>query len=399
MIELIAHEESRETFKLLRQRIKPSNRGQLKSLWIAVDENGNYVKDSTNKQILTDRDTIHTELLRRNAIHLSQASQTPFAKGSFKKRLKWDGTGPLTTDILTGDLLNQKRYSEALQLYLESIQVKDLRKLNIIRPTLSLEEYYSFWKKKRETTVTSPFGLHIGHYKAALLKASILEVHRVLLVIPFQTGMVPSRWRKTVQTMLEKEPGTPWIHRLRIIELFDAQANAGFQIFVGRHMIRHAVQQGELSEESFGSTPGKMAASALVQKLLCIDQLRIERRARGIFDCDASGCYDRILPPLASVHMQALGLHRSIGTFLARLMFMAQRHVRTKHGVSKNYIQTEKEDVLHGIGQGNGGGPAMWISHLTVMFSALSSICWGFAMTCIQQIQRVTTVGTGYVGD
>ena len=179
----------------------------------------------------------------------------------------------------------------------------------------------------------------MGHYKAALHKSSILEVHRALLLIPFQTGMVPSRWRKTVQTMIEKEPGAPWIHRLRIIELFDAQTNAGFQIFVGRHMIHHAVEQGMLSAESYGSTPGKIATSALVQKVLCIDQLRIERRAGGIFDCNASGCYDRILPPVASVHLQALGLHRNIGTLLARLMYMTKRYVQTGHGISDKYIE------------------------------------------------------------
>ena len=114
-----------------------------------------------------------------------------------------------------------------------------------------------------------------------------------------------------------------------------------------------------------------MATSALVQKLVTVDQLRIERRAGGIFDCDASGCYDRILPPVASIHLQALGLHKSIGTFLARLMYQAKRYVRTGHGVSDNYIRTTKTKVLYRIGQGNGGGPAMWISHLTVMFAAL----------------------------
>ncbi len=116
------------------------------------------------------------------------------------------------------------------------------------------------------------------------------------------TGMVPVRWRRTVQTMIEKEPGAPWIHRLRIIELFDAQANAGFQIFVGRRMMHQAVAENLLCEESFGSTPGKMAISALMQKTLAIDQLRLELRAGGLFDCNDSGCYDRILPPLASVH-------------------------------------------------------------------------------------------------
>ena len=200
--------------------------------------------------------------------------------------------------------------------------------------------------------------------------------------------------------MLEKEPGSPWIHRLRIIELFDAQANAGFQIFVGRKLMQHAVDNQLLREESFGSTPGKMASSALAQKLLCVDQLRLERRAGGIFDCNATGCYDRILPPLASVHMQVLGLHRTIGTLVARLMFLAKNTYAQSRGcLNSKYIRTTKQTVLHGIGQGNGGGPAMWVPHLTVMFVAFSSVCWGFALMCVQQLQRVTTVRTGYVDD
>ena len=397
VIELLSHEETRETFKTLRQSLKPNHRRQMKTLWSAMDDNGNYIKDFERKTIYTEKQQVHAALLKRNADHLGQAGDTPFAKGRWKKSLKWDGSGYAADDILTGNILNDRRFTASMQLYLECLKVQDLSRLNVVRPDLALEEYAMFWKKKREKTVTSPYGLHIGHYKASLHKLSILNVHRILLLIPFKTGMVPSRWRRTVQTMLEKEPGAPWIHRLRIIELFDAQANAGFQIFVGRRMMRHAVQKEYLQSESFGSTPGKMATSAIVQKILTIDQLRIERRAGGIFDCDATGCYDRILPPLASVHLQALGLHRSIGTFLARLMFQAKRHVRTGHGVSKQHISTTKKQVLYGIGQGNGGGPAMWIAHLTVMFSALSAVCHGFAMTCVEQLSRVFTVGTGYV--
>ena len=124
-----------------------------------------------------------------------------------------------------------------------------------------------------------------------------------MLLIPFKIAKVPARWRKTVQTMLQKESHAPWIHRLRIIELFDAQVNAGFQIFIGRKMVRNAVAKGTLHESSYGSTPGQMASSAILQKVLVTDQLRIERRAGGIFDCDATGCYDRILPHFASVHL------------------------------------------------------------------------------------------------
>ena len=399
IIELIAQEDVKTTFKQLRHHMKPASSGQLAKLWIAEDDAGNYVKDVSRRTVYTTGKEIHSVLLQRNARHLRQASRTPFARGNLRNRLKWDGTGKLASELLTGEVLNQQQFSPAMQLYLESIKVQDLSRLNLVRPNLSIEDYYRFWKKKKETTVTSPYGLHVGHYKSATYNLKVLEVHRVLLLIPFLTGMAPIRWRRTVQTMLEKESGSPWIHRLRIIELFDAQANAGFQIFIGRHMMHHAVQNNLLSEESFGSTPGKMAASALIQKMIAVDQLRLERRAGGIFDCDATGCYDRILPPLASVHMQSLGIHESIGTLLARLMFMSKRHVRTKHGVSKKNIATTRKHVLHGIGQGNGGGPAMWISHLSVMFVALSSVCLGFVMKCVENIKEITTVGTGYVDD
>ena len=114
---------------------------------------------------------------------------------------------------------------------------------------------------------------------------------------------VSKRWRKTVQIMLQKETNAPWIHRLRIIELFDAQVNAGFQIFIGRQMVKKAVTDSRLHEASYGSTPGCMALSALIQKVLIVDQQRIERRSGGIFDCNAPGCYERILPPLAAVHL------------------------------------------------------------------------------------------------
>ena len=399
IIEILAHEDSRETYRLLRNQIKYEDRKQLMSLWEARDEEGNYVKDEDRKIIHTKSETIHKALLQRNERHLNQAAGTPFAQGRLRKKLKWDGTGRLSDEILTGEILNRRRFDAEMQLYLESIRVNRLSNLGVVKPTLLLEDYQTFWKKKHETTATSPYRLHVGHYKAATMNLAILNVHRVLLLIPFQTGQVPYRWRKTVQTMIEKDNGAPWIHRLRIIELFDSQANAGFQIFVGRKLMHHAVNNSLLSEESYGSTPKKMATSALLQKILTIDQLRIEQRAGGIFDCDASGCYDRILPPLASVHLQALGLSQSIGAFLARIMYKAKRHVQTDHGISQQNMSTTRKKTLYGIGQGNGGGPAMWISHLTVMFKAISSVCIGFAITCVQAVEQVTTVGTGYVDD
>jgi len=398
--ELMSQESAKSMFALLREKLKKASTRQLQKIWISYDENGRYKKDPNNKVEINSSTKAHKLLLQRNQQHLGQAKNTPFASGEWKKKLKWDGTGNIGRDILSGDILNQQKFNSTVQLYFESLATTRFKgKLNAIKAKLSLEEYRKFWKKKREETVTSPFGLHVGHFKAAIQHDGILNVHRLMLLIPFQTALVPYRWKKTVQTMLEKDPGQPWIHRLRIIELFDSQVNAGFQIFIGRKMVWEAVRRNQLHPASYGSTPGKMAASAVLQKVLSVDQMRIERRAGGLFDCDATGCYDRILPPLAVLHLQALGLSTSIAVMLARLMFVAKRHVKTQHGVSKDSIQTNNANPLFGIGQGNGGGPAIWLSHLTVMFTALSAICTGFKATCIKGIEWITTVGTGYVDD
>ena len=256
--ELIAHESIRSTFGLLRGKLKQNTRSQLTKIWVAQDETGKYVKDPTNRRVIEDETKIHKHLLRRNIQQLTQAKETPFANGELAKKLKWDGTGDLGRDVLSGDILNKYKFESTIQLYLESLKVTNMSKqLNITKPQISIEEYKKFWKKKKEETATSPFGLHIGHYKAALQKDHIINVHRIMLLIPFQTALVPNRWKKTVQTMLEKDPGHPWIHRLRIIELFDSQVNAGFQIFIGRKMVWSAVERNKLHESSYGSTQEK----------------------------------------------------------------------------------------------------------------------------------------------
>ncbi len=171
--------------------------------------------------------------------------------------MKWDSTDPLGQKLLTGEVLKYPQTSKITQAYFESIANNKKSIKKITHAHLSLEEYKKFWKRKKEGTVTSPFGLHVGHYKAACQNDLILNVHRIMRLLPFQTGLVPNRWRKTVQTMLEKDQGQPWVHRLRIIELFDAQVNAGFQVFIGRKMVWEAVKNQQLHPASYGSTPGK----------------------------------------------------------------------------------------------------------------------------------------------
>ena len=103
-----------------------------------------------------------------------------------------------------------------------------------------------------------------------------------------------------------------------------------------------------------------------------------------------------MIPALIPTHTRRLGLPKSIGRFVTQLMWKCKRYVKTKVGVSKEYICSKIGMILFGIGQGNGGGPAMWIAHLVVMFTVLHQLVRGMVFTSPNK-EEVETAGVGYV--
>ena len=56
-------------------------------------------------------------------------------------------------------------------------------------------------------------------------------------------------------------------------------------------------------------------------------------------------------------------------------------------------------EMLYGIGQGNGAGPAFWLSNLVVMFFVLDSLCKGMGFTSPWGGKKYKSCGLGYVDD
>jgi hypothetical protein len=53
----------------------------------------------------------------------------------------------------------------------------------------------------------------------------VLRAHHSLLQYATKHGVSHNRWRKVVNSMIEKDPGDPRIHRLRVIHLYEADYN------------------------------------------------------------------------------------------------------------------------------------------------------------------------------
>ena len=395
--EILKHEETREVYQEIGAALKPRWEGQLEKVWIPEDDSVPR-REYKLKEVVDKPKDLFRRLLGRNEKHLGQAKNTPFAHGRYRKKLKKDGSGKFVDAILAGEA-DTKKMDKWIAEYVKGLASGDMRAVEKVTVEVELAEYQQFWRKKRETTATSPFGLHIGHYKAVLGEEDLLEIQRWLMVTPYTHGFVPKRWRSTVQLMLEKDTGTPWITRLRIIELFDAQVNAGLQIYIGRRMVKAAMKMNMLHPAAYGSIPGRTAQDAAIVKLLAMDNMRLKRSAGAFFDLDATGCFDRILPNLMVPHVRRLGLPKTVAICLAKLMHGCKRFVRTKFGVSEKYIKTGGESVLYGIGQGNGGGPAIWLAHLVIMFLVMDAVCKGMEFATPDGRKEYKSHGTGYVDD
>jgi protein-arginine kinase activator protein McsA len=97
---------------------------------------------------------------------------------------------------------------------------------------------------------------------------------------------------------------TPYIHKLRIIQLFEGDFNRALKYLLGRLLMYHVVKQRQCDKQAFGSIPGHTAHDALITLQLKYDNTRLNKSVLASMFNDAAGCYDRIRPLLSSICMQ-----------------------------------------------------------------------------------------------
>eukprot|EP00957_Ditylum_brightwellii_P005943 450524-Ditylum_brightwellii.AAC.1 len=57
------------------------------------------------------------------------------------------------------------------------------------------------------------------------------------MVLPFLLGFTPQRWQTAIDVMLEKNPGSPKILRLRITVIVEGDMNAIMKVIWNRRLL------------------------------------------------------------------------------------------------------------------------------------------------------------------
>ena len=121
--------------------------------------------------------------------------------------------------------------------------------------TISDEEFVGKLKVWKETTTTSPSGVHLGHYKSLIsrhkyshvkddnedtenevkvtelrdemnhIQQAIRRLHLQLINYALSRGYSYQRWQQVANTILFKERNNIKIHRTRVIHLYEADYN------------------------------------------------------------------------------------------------------------------------------------------------------------------------------
>ena len=369
--EIKEREKLKRSYRTLKRFIERDLPTGLDKLEVHVyDDNGN-IKET---KILTSPESINDALFKQQYKQFGQAQHTPCVEGELSDILPpFDLPADIADLILDGNFDSKSRIQEPMQAihtFFDHLQRPHHSDGSEIDITITPEDFMTGFKKVKEATSSSPSGRHMGHYKAAMKNKRIVEMYATMMDLPMKYKFAPERWTRAIQVLLEKDKGRPNVERLRTIQLVEADLNMVLKIIFGRRLVYHAEDRDFLPKSQFGSRPGIACISTVLLKTLSFDLIRQLRQDACVFNNDAKGCYDRIIPSVGMLACRRLGLPQEPAIALLKILHDMKYHIRTALGITEAHFSNMTDWIL-GTLQGSGASPCIWLAISAVLIAAL----------------------------
>ena len=216
------------------------------------------LQDSSPDELLWDtvveREELEKQILLYNKDSFRAAAESPCGHGVIHDALTFTSLSSEAEELLQGTVpAHWHGQDNVLRQFLASFAIPDHVKSCPEIPTIVSEnDVLKRFKTWKETTSTSPSGRHLGHYKALIGHPTLLSCFTKFMNIAISQGIAIPRWCNATNVMIEKDPGKPRIHRLRIIHLFEADYNFFLKLQWGHRLVQQACRLNLLHDSQHG---------------------------------------------------------------------------------------------------------------------------------------------------
>jgi len=407
-------EEIKKMFRKIRSQRETNQKVGVRRLEVPLTD-GDNPKTCLNWRTIDAPSEVVEHLRARNRSHFGQAQGTPFTVPPLSQEIDFTASTMTTEMILDGEY-SAMDMSETTQLLIKHMRRSEFVNHTKSISTISDKEFCSKLKLWKESTTTSPSGLHLGHWKSLVarhqfsdtdtseceeldsMQQAIRAVCLSLVNYALRWGYSYERWKTIVNIMIFKEPGNIKIHRLRVIHIYEADYN----LILGvkwRTMIHQAEDANALHPGQYGGRPYRNALDPVFMEELTREISRASLKPIVTLQNDAASCYDRIIPSLASLVSRKFGVTKTVTLVMAKTLQEAKYKLKTMLGVSEEYYQHCEFFPIYGTGQGSGNSPAIWCVISSVLFEAHSAQSFGATYESPDKLQTIRISMVGFVDD
>ena len=391
--QIIATEKSRGIFAKLKYQKNMDE--DVKVDCISIEQ-----QDGTTRTIY-DKEEMQHEILRNSKKIFRLAMGTLPSTSEFRAGCGKYGEGLKAEKIICGDTSVTKHYENKWQRrYFQQLQTCncDEEENRMIETKISVEDFQSLMEHTKESTSSSPSGIHMGHYIACEMSESASQVCVGIMNLPFMCGISNSRWENSIHFMIRKVPGNNNIDKLRIIQLIEADFNAYQKIKIGKQLMAHAENNKWLPHGMYGGRKGHTVHDPILIQQLIFYINRQQRNRMLCINMDAQKCYDHIYPNIATIAMRRIGLPKNIGITIAKVLGNMSYKVKTVQGISKEVIKSDGE-AWSGVGQGCAAAGPIWLSIQAPMVEIIEQVCHGMHLRACNNEGKYRGCILGFVDD
>ena len=99
-----------------------------------------------------------------------------------------------------------------------------------------------------------------------------VTIHVSILNLATQRGIILPRWKKVHTICIPKDTGIHRIHRLRPLNLYEADLNLLLRIVLARRLLWKLEEHKELPDEAWGNRKLRSSGDVGLQKVITFDE-------------------------------------------------------------------------------------------------------------------------------